>query len=123
MSDPHSSPANDPAPTLGYASSGPLTAPPTLLRIGGALGIGAAAVGLLIFLAACAGLNGAFALSFIPVLLGGAGFVLSIVGALKEKARIAEDTHVLAALFACCMGLIGGLLEMAVRHNWALFHS
>src|SRR4051794_32317959 len=115
MSDPHSLPANEPVPPLAYATPGPLTAPPTLLRIGGALGIGAAAIGLLIFLAACAGLGGAFVLSFIPVLLGGVGFVLSIVGALKEKARIAEDTHVMAALFACCMGIIGGLLEMAVH--------
>ena len=91
------------------------------LRLGGALGIAACAVGLLILVAACAGLNMAVVLSLVPVGLSIPGLILTIVGAIKDKALITEDTHVLHALFANIAGLIGGLLEMAAWRNWPLF--
>jgi hypothetical protein len=92
-----------------------------LLRLGGALGIAACAVGLVILLAACAGLNKVVVLSIIPVGLSLPGLVLSIVGGIRQKHLITEDTHVLHALFANMCGLIGGLLEMAVWQNWRTF--
>lgn len=93
---------------------------PTMLRLGGGLGIAACIIGLLIMVAACAGMSKAMAMSFIPLGLGGLGFVLAVVGANVEKHRIEEDTHVLLALFATCMGIIGGLVLMWAQHGWKL---
>jgi hypothetical protein len=96
---------------------------PRLLRLGGGLGVAACVVGLAILLAACAGMDAVFKMSFIPVGLGLVGFVLSLVGAVTEKQKIREDTHVLGALFATCLGIIGGLFEMAVWLNWQTFYK
>jgi hypothetical protein len=104
---------------LDYALPG-LGGPPKLLRLGGALGIAACVVGLLVFLAACMGFNAAFAFSWIPLGLGAIGFILSVVGGVTERPKLVEDTAVLGALFACCMGIIGGLLEVAVWRGWHL---
>ena len=93
-----------------------------MVRLGGALGIAACMVGFAAFLAACAGVNKAMALSIIPVALAAPGLVIAMVGAVVQKRAIGEDTHVLHALFACACGLIGGLLEMAVWRGWPIFH-
>lgn len=93
-----------------------------MLRLGGALGIAACAVGLVVMVAACAGLNKVVVLSLVPVALSIPGLIISMVGAVLQKKQIAEDTHVLHALFANIAGLIGGLLEMAVWQNWPIFH-
>lgn len=92
-----------------------------LVRLGGALGIAACVVGMLVFLAGCAGFGKALVLSIIPVALSAPGLVISVVGAVTQKKQIGEDTHVMHALFANCAGLIGGLLEMAVWRHWPLF--
>ena len=99
---------------------GPVGSSP-LLRLGGSLGIAACAVGLLTFIAACMGLNKAVVLSLIPVGLSLPGLVISLVGAVRQKDSIAEDTHVLHALFANVAGLFGGLLLMAVWLRWPIF--
>jgi uncharacterized membrane protein len=93
-----------------------------LLRLGGALGIAACVVGIIILLTACAGFGKVIVLSMIPVALSLPGLVLSIVGAIVQKQAVTEDTHVLHALFANMMGLIGGLLEMAAWLHWPVFH-
>jgi hypothetical protein len=93
-----------------------------MLRLGGALGIAACAVGLAVMVAACAGLNKVVVLSLVPVALSIPGLIISVVGAIVQKNQIAEDTHVMHALFANLAGLIGGLLEMAAWQNWAIFH-
>ena len=105
-------------PGSAYDYAGPAS---PMLRLGGSLGIAACAVGLLVLVAACAGFGKAVVLSIIPVGLSIPGLVLSIVGAIKDKDALAEDTHVLQALFANLAGLIGGLLEMAAWLNWPLF--
>ncbi len=92
-----------------------------LLRLGGGLGIAASLIGIAIFLAACAGLNKSVAFSLVPVILGSAGFVLTLVGAFVQKHLITEDTHVLAAFFPCILGIVGGLLEMAVWCEWHIY--
>ncbi len=108
--------------TLPIAVEGPMAAPSSpLLRIGGGLGIAGSVVGLLIMLAACFGYERAIALSIIPVLLGAVGFVLSLVGALSQRAMISEDTHVMQALFVSVISVIGGLVEMAAWRGWAIF--
>ena len=93
-----------------------------MLRLGGALGIAACAVGLVILVAACAGLNKVVALSIIPVALSIPGLVISVWGAVFQKRLVTEDTHVLHALFANVAGLLGGLLEMAAWLQWKLFY-
>jgi hypothetical protein len=111
---PVTTPAGD---AYGFATGSPL------LRLGGGLGIAACVVGMLVFLAACAGMNKVIVLSLIPVGLSIPGLIVSIVAAVKDKAAITEDTHVLHALFANIAGLIGGLIEMAVWLNWPIFHK
>src|SRR3954468_1435702 len=115
MSESHSTAPHD----LSYANPG-IGGQPKLLRVGGMLGVASSCLGLLVFLTACAGFSAAFAFSWIVVLLGGIGFVLSVVGGVTERKKLAEETAVMAALFACCMGLIGGLLEMAVWRGWTV---
>ena len=115
-----------PAAAVGYGlpdSSYPGLAAPAspLVRLGGSLGIAACAVGLLVFVAACMGLRMALVLSLIPVGLSLPGLVITVVGAVTQKDRISEDTHVLHALFATMAGLIGGLLEMAAWLHWPIF--
>lgn len=119
-----------PHPTgSGRAIEYPVTAttpnPPAsgLVRLGGALGIAACCVGLVVMLAACMGLGMALVLSIIPVALSLPGLVLSVWGAVFQKHQISEDTHVLHALFVNGVGLIGGLLEMAAWRNWAIFSN
>ena len=92
-----------------------------LLRLGGALGIAACSVGLVILIGACAGLNKIVVLSIIPVALSAPGLVVSIWGAVFQKRLVTEDTHVLHALFANVVGLLGGLLEMTAWRNWKIF--
>src|SRR4051812_45345267 len=98
--------------------------PPKMLRLGGALGMAGSCVGIAVLLLACGGISKALVMSFIPVLLGAVGFVLSLVGANAEKPQIGkDDTHVMGALFICCMAIIGGLVEMAAWRGWMLFHG
>ena len=113
-------PSYHPDLPIAEDSALPVSSSPKL-RLGGGLGIAASAVGLLVMLAACAGFDKALVLSVIPVLLGAAGLVLSLWGAFGEKDLIAEDTHVLQALFVGAIGVIGGLLEMTAWLGWPIF--
>src|SRR3954452_16848668 len=109
---PESSPGAGAAGTrpLDYTSSATLRPVSSgMLRLGGALGIAACAVGLAIMIAACAGLNVVLVLSLVPVALSLPGLIISIVGSVTQKRLITEDTHVMHALFANTMGLLGGL--------------
>jgi hypothetical protein len=122
----HTTPGAAGAGALDYRSPGQnyglSTTSSPLLRLGGALGIAACVVGLLVLLTACAGMNKVLALSLIPVGLSLPGLIITLVAAVTEKASIAEDTHVLQALFATLVGLIGGLLEMSAWLHWNLFY-
>ena len=44
------------------------------------------------------------------------------IRAVFQKKQISEDTHVMHALYANTVALLGGLLEMAAWQNWPLFH-
>jgi hypothetical protein len=120
-------PAGTANPTAGHTESNYTTplAPTSsgLLRLGGALGIAACAVGLLIFVVGCAGLGKAVVLSIVPVGLSIAGLAVSLFGAVTQKHLITEDTHVLQALFVNIAGLIGGFLLMAVWRGWPIFYA
>jgi hypothetical protein len=90
-----------------------------LISVGGVIGIGANVVGLAVLLAACFGLNGAFVFSWLVLVLGVAGLIITVVGGIVRKPP--EDTHVVAALFINVFAIVGGLLEVAVHANWTVF--
>ncbi len=90
-----------------------------MVRVAGGLGLAAVIIGLAIFLASCAGIEAALQLSFLPIVLGVPGIILSILGAVMQDNP--EDTHVLGALFPCVLGLIGGLVMMAAWLHWTIF--
>ena len=115
-----SGPSYHPDLPIAEDSALPVSSSPKV-RLGGGLGIAASVVGLIVFLGACAGFEKALVLSVIPILLGAVGLVLSLWGAFVEKDQISEDTHVLQALFVCAIGIIGGLLQMAVWRGWMIF--
>src|SRR3954468_21574292 len=116
----HASPA--PSPGLSYASPGLHPRRGSLVQLGGALGIGASFIGLAILLCTCAGLNAALYLSILPLILGAACLVLTVVGGVVQKdLHLVEDTHVLTGLFLGLLGVVGGLLEMAAWLKWQVF--
>src|SRR5687767_10163576 len=115
----------DPAPTaadLPLAYAGPTPSSP-LVRFGGLLGIVGSILGLIALLIACAGYGRALAVSPASVGLGALGVVIALLGAFTQRRRIAEDTHVMQAVFAGLISVIGGLLEMAVWLRWPIFYK
>ena len=91
-----------------------------LATIGGALGIAGCFIGLAVLFASCAGLNAAFMLSPLPVILGAIGMVLVVVGGVTQKHARIEDTGVLAGIFLTLLSILGGLLELSVLLGWTL---
>ena len=92
-----------------------------LVRFGGLLGIVGSAVGIVALVAACAGFGQAMAAGWASLVLGAVGLPVALLGAFTQRARIAEDTHVMQAVFATLISLIGGLLEVAVYMRWPIF--
>ena len=91
----------------------------SLTRIGGGLGIAASVIGLIVFIAACAGFNASLKLSVVPLILSIPGIVLAVIGGTTQKNP--EDTHVMAAVFPNILGIVGGLVMMAAWLNWTVF--
>ena len=111
---PPPSPYSTPLDYHGIAS----TRTPQVTRFGGGLGVAGCFVGLMIFLAACGGLGAANRFSLIPIAMGAASIILSLVGGAIEHKKLPEDTAVFGALFAGALSLIGGLVEMSVWMGW-----
>jgi hypothetical protein len=93
---------------------------PPLIRWGAWLGFTASALGLLIFLAGCAGFLGPFGLFWLPMALGALGMLLTIVGGVLRHGGV-EHTAILASLFVNLFALVGGLLECALHKGWDIF--
>lgn len=101
---------------------GSSNASPTVY-FGGMLGIAGCAIGIAIFLAGCSGFNAAFSFALIPLLMSGTGMLFTVVGGIIRRGGV-EHTGILAGVFVNLFGLVGGLLELAVAQNWAIFpHS
>lgn len=114
----------EPSQSGSSTSSHPLSYAPRdrqspLFQVGGGLGIAGFSIGLLIFVAACFGFGAALYLAPLPIGMGLAGFVLSIVGGVRDPHT--EGSHVAASLFICVGAIAGGLLELAVWLNWRIF--
>ena len=106
-------------PTTAGHAPGSSNASPTVY-FGGMLGIAGCAIGIAIFLAGCSGFNAAFSFALIPLLMSATGMVFTIVGGIIRKGGV-EHTGILAGVFVNLFGLVGGLLELAVAQNWAIF--
>jgi hypothetical protein len=127
MTDPRNATDSPPAtpaaaPTaadLPLTSSEPVPSSP-LVRLGGLLGIAGTLAGLIILVVGCAGYSKAMAVGPIVAGVGALGLVVVLIGAFTQRRRIGEDTHVLQALFACLLSLIGGVLETAVHMKWPI---
>jgi hypothetical protein len=109
-------------PRLHFAamSQSSATRTTSLVYLGGGLGIAACFIGLIIFFAGCAGFNAVFMLSILPLLLGGVGLVLSVLGPIVQKHIHVEDSNVFAGIFVNVLGLVGGLLLMSVWMGWKI---
>ena len=118
----HAAPLAPVSPTAGdLPLISPVAAPSSpLVRVGGFFGIAGCALGLALVLVGCAGYAGALKLSYGCAGLGVLGLVITLAGALFQKRRIGEDTHVLQAAFACLMSLAGGVLLIAVHREWPI---
>jgi hypothetical protein len=123
--DPSPPPAVAPSLSSPTAADLPLISPvlapsSPLVRVGGLFGIAGCALGLILFLVGCAGYANSLKLSYGSAGLGALGLLVTLAGALFQKRRIGEDTHVLQALFACLMSLVGGVLLMAIWLKWPI---
>src|SRR2546430_1784731 len=102
------------AETIHSLGAGGSSQGTSLVKVGGGLIIAGTIIGTTIFVLGCFGFGAAFTLALIPTVLGAAGLVLSIVGALVQHAAGVEDTHVLASILLSIAVLCGGLLEVAI---------
>jgi hypothetical protein len=91
-----------------------------LVRFGGLLGIVGCVLGLGILFVGCAGYSIALRAAPGAIGLGALGIVITLLGAFFQHRRIGEDTHVLQALFACLLSVIGGVLELAMHMKWQI---
>jgi hypothetical protein len=134
MSDPAAAAAPGPAPEPAAPQASQPQAEPidhatpavttrdrfSLLRAGGALGVAAVTVCLLLFVLACFGFNAAFRVfPWVPLIASVAGILLTFAGGFW-RAPQDEDTHVLFGLFTNAMALFSALLELGVGNKWNL---
>ena len=96
--------------------------PASLVRLGGALGVAGAIIGLLILLVGCMGFDSALPFSVIPLLMGVAGLPISLAGAFQQRKLAMEDSRVLLSFFVNFIAIVGGLLEMAMWRHWSIFY-
>lgn len=80
-------------------------------------------VDVLILVVGCFGFSTAFVgFPVVPLGLGIAGLLVSVVGSLRRSAEDA-DTHVLFGLFTNGLAIAGAVLEIGVWKNWNLWHA
>jgi hypothetical protein len=95
----------------------------SLVKVGGALGVAGAIIGIAIFVGGCFGFDAAFALSTIPTLLGALGLVLIFVGGFAQRRVGVTEPQALAAVFISLAVLVGGLLEVCIWLGQPIFAS
>ena len=103
--EPPDPPHSTSGPTLPYAPHG---RPGALFQVGAGLGFAGFSIGLLIFVAACFGFGAALNLAPLPLGMGLAGFVLTIIGGVRDPQNSRRDTY---------SPLEADAIEWAVRHG------
>lgn len=91
-----------------------------MISFGGMLGVAACSIGIAIFLGGCMGFDAVFRLSIIPLAMSGVGMAVSVLGGILRRGGV-EHTGILAGVFINLFALVGGLLELAVAQDWAIF--
>ena len=94
---------------------------PALIRWAGVVGVVAACAGVAIFVLGCAGFDRGFALGWVPMVAGGLGLGMTVVGGVLRHGGV-EHTPIVAALFVNLFAVIGGLLECALWRGWDIFY-
>ena len=117
MSDPDAIPAELPIDPLLNVPK-PRRSP--ILQAGGFLGIAGCLIGLGVLVTSCAGFEKALIAGAVVIGLGVLGLLVTLLGALTQKKRIEEESHVLAAFFVNGIAILGGLLQYAVSQGWTL---
>jgi hypothetical protein len=122
---PHTDAPLAPTPASPTAADLPLISPvkvpsSPMVRFGGLLGIIGCILGLGILFVGCAGYNIALKAAPGAIGLGALGVVITLLGTFFQHRRLGEDTHVLQAMFACLLSVIGGVLELAMYMKWPI---
>ena len=94
---------------------------PALIRWAGMIGVAASCLGVASFVLGCAGFDRGFALYWVPMIAGGLGLLMTIVGGILRHGGV-EDTPIVAALFVNLFAVVGGLLECALWRGWDIFY-
>jgi hypothetical protein len=95
----------------------------SLVKVGGALGVAGAMIGMAIFVGGCFGFGAAFSLSLIPTILGTLALVLVLLGGWVQRSAGVSDPQALAAVCIGAAVLVGGLLEVCVWLGQPIFAS
>jgi hypothetical protein len=88
---------------------------PSLVKIGGSLGIASVFIVIAIFVVALFNIGAVFILVPLALALSSIGLIISLIGGVARKHEGNEEVQPIAALFACSAGLIFALLEWMVR--------
>lgn len=92
-----------------------------MIHLGGMLGIAACLIGMAIFMGGCLGFQAAFALALVPMAISAVGLTVTVVGGMLRRGGV-EHTSIVMGIFLNVFGLIGGLLELALWKDWAIFY-
>ena len=106
-------------------SPGELTPPSNtspIASLGGLLGLTACFIGLAIFLAGCAGFGWGFKLAWLPLILAGAGLLLTVLGGIIRRGGV-EQTNLLASVLVNVFGIVGGIFEWAFANGSTIFYT
>jgi glucose uptake protein GlcU len=112
LPSPRSTPPGSP---FDHSGSHPVN---PLLRVSGGLGLAGVSLGLALLALSCAGVDAAFCFSPAVLIFAVIGGILTLISA--RRSPLIDDSAILLGLFLAALGIIGGLLELAVWQQWSI---